>query len=328
MAATPRVSVVIPAFNAEHYIRETLDSILAQTYSNIEVIVVDDKSTDGTRECVLSYGDRVKYLPLPANSGGCSVPRNEGVKAASGELILFADSDDLSTPTRIAEQVELFRAHPEVGLIFSNYQDFDTSGIDPRTHFDDCPQLTDLIQRLPDASAGIVLSPERSTELLLSENYGSASPIVRREVFDKVGFFDPVLRASEDFEFQYRVASQYPIGLLPKTGWYKRIHRTSMSSNTPNIMRHKILTRRRLLERETVPRRRRKLERMIGGCYFDLAYYYTGRNNALAMKNTLILLRYRPAAVPRLLLRIVLDLLGRDTNGTRGMATSIIRAAQ
>jgi len=328
MAAAPRVSVVIPAFNAEHYIRETLDSILAQTYPDVEIIVVDDKSTDGTRECVLAYGDRVKYLPLPVNSGGCSTPRNEGVMAASGDLILFADSDDLSVPTRIAEQVEFFQAHPEVGLIFSNYQDFDQDGVDPRSHFDDCPQVTALIQQLPDPGAGLVLQPEQSTELLLSENYGSASPIVRRDVFEKVGFFDPVLRASEDFEFQYRVASQYPIGLLPKTGWYKRIHRSSMSSNTPNIMRHKILTRRRILERETVPRRRRKLESMIGRCYFDLAYYQTGRNNALALRHTLLMARYRPLAVPRLLARILLDLLGRDTNGTRGVATSVMRAAQ
>jgi hypothetical protein len=100
-----------------------------------------------------------------------------------------------------------------------------------------------------------------------------------------------------------------------------------MSSNLPNVMRHKILTRRRLLDREPVARRRRKLKRMIGRCYFDLAYHHTGRDNALAIQHAMILLRFRARAVPRLLLRILFDVLGRNTNGTRGMhAVDAVRA--
>src|SRR5712691_12899952 len=104
MSANPLVSVIIPAFNAERFIRQTLDSVLAQTYQNLEVIVVDDGSTDRTRECVLSYRDRVKYL-YEENSGGCSKPRNEGIRAASGALLAFLDADDVMAPHRIAREV-------------------------------------------------------------------------------------------------------------------------------------------------------------------------------------------------------------------------------
>jgi glycosyltransferase involved in cell wall biosynthesis len=122
--AGPLVSVVIPAFNAAKYIRETLDSVLAQTYRPIEIVVVDDGSTDGTREQILAYGDRVRYVWQP-NSGGCSSPRNYGVRMASGEFIAFLDADDLIAPERIAAAVAVMKRRPDVGLAFTNFAHFD-----------------------------------------------------------------------------------------------------------------------------------------------------------------------------------------------------------
>jgi glycosyltransferase involved in cell wall biosynthesis len=308
---TPRVSVIIPAFNAERYIRQTLESIFAQTYPNVEVIVVDDGSTDRTRDEVAAVGARVTYIYQP-NSGGCSKPRNVGMKAATGEFFAFLDSDDLLVPHRLATEVEILMRHPEVGLVFSNYQDFLGDQLMGEGHFETCPILS---QRL--AGEPLVLQSADSTDLLLTENFGSSSPMVRRTVAAAVGEYDETLRASEDYEFQYRVAARYPIAVIPQIGWHKRLHLASMSSNTTNILRHKILTRRRLLNGETVPARRRKLKQRLASLYWELAYYQTGRDNILALKHAFTCLRYRPQPSPKLFLRILLDALGRDTNGTR-----------
>jgi glycosyltransferase involved in cell wall biosynthesis len=85
--------------------------------------VVDDGSTDRTRELLLSHGDRLRYL-YQENSGSCSKPRNAGVKIASGELIAFIDADDIMAPVRIAREVAFLTAHPDVGIVFTNYRDF------------------------------------------------------------------------------------------------------------------------------------------------------------------------------------------------------------
>jgi glycosyltransferase involved in cell wall biosynthesis len=308
----PRVSVIIPAFNAERYIRETLDSVLDQTYPEVEVIVVDDGSTDGTAECVRAYGDSVKYLHQK-NSGGCGSPRNAGMRAATGEFFAFLDSDDVLALERLETEAEFLTRNPEVGMVFSNYRDFQGDRVHDGSHFEECALLS---RRLgpPATAVATVLDSEASTELLLTENFGSSSPMIRRAAAESVGGYDEALRASEDYDFQYRVASRYPIAVIPQIGWYKRLHSGSMSSQTPNIFRHKILTRSRLLATERVPRRRRILKRRLATFHAVLAYYYTGRDNRLAWRHAMSSLQLRPHQSPRLLLRLLFDMIGRDSN--------------
>jgi glycosyltransferase involved in cell wall biosynthesis len=315
-AHNPRVSVIIPAYNAEHFICETVDSVLGQTYANLELIVVDDGSTDRTRELLLSYGNRLRYL-YQENSGSCSKPRNEGVKIASGELIAFIDADDIMAPDRITKEVALFSRHRDLGLVFTNYRDFEAGKTAEQGHFEACPQLSALLGRMPGDELGMVLESEHSTELLLTENFGSSSPMVRRAVLDAVGGYDQVYTPSDDVEFTYRVSSAYKIGLIPSVGWDKREHPTNMSANIPRVLKAKILTRRRMLQLEREPRRRRKLERRLAIMHFDLAYYYTGEHNALAFRHALRSLAFRPWPFPRslfrLFVRLLLDVLGRST---------------
>jgi glycosyltransferase involved in cell wall biosynthesis len=316
MVQVPRVSVIIPAYNAERYIRDTLGSVLAQTYPNIEVIVVDDGSRDGTADVVRSFGARVRYVKQE-NSGGCGRPRNHGMRVATGDMFVFIDSDDLMLPERIAREVDVLRLHPGVGMVFSNYRDFEGDHVYDHGHFEGCPILSGRLATLPPGAMHTVLLPSESTELLLTENFGSSSPMVRREAVERVGQFDETLRASEDYEFQYRVASHYCIALIPQVGWHKRLHQGSMSSQTPNILHHKILTRTRLLEIERVPRRRRKLKRRLALLHRELAYHATGRNNRLALKHALTSLRFRPQPNAKLFARLLLDALGLNPNGAR-----------
>jgi glycosyltransferase involved in cell wall biosynthesis len=315
MTPPPRVSVIVPAFNAERFIRETLDSVLAQNYPSLEIIVVDDGSTDETAHQVLSYGPAVKYL-RERNSGGAARPRNVGLQVATGELIAFLDADDVMKPGRIAREVDFLCSRPDVGLVFSNYRDFGAR-IEPTPHFESCPLLARRLAAREDIES-LILEPMDSTELLLTENFGSSSPMVRREVALAVGGYDELSIPSEDFDFQFRVASRYRIGLMRTVGWSKRDHPTNLSANTPRVLERKIAVRRRILDSETIGRRRRKLKRKIADCHADLAYFYTGRNNAMALRHLLSSLRLTGAVRARLVARLALDLVGRNTNNLRG----------
>lgn len=113
----PLVSICIGVYNREQYIRETLDSVFAQTYSNIEVIVVDDASTDGTVEVVRGYGDRVRLIQRAENSRCADIPRAEAVRAAKGEWCALLDSDDTWEANKLERQVAWAAQHPEWGMI-------------------------------------------------------------------------------------------------------------------------------------------------------------------------------------------------------------------
>lgn len=114
------VSVIIPAYNGASYIGEAIDSVLAQTYNNYEIIVVDDGSTDNTSQIVRAYGDRVHYIYQ--ENQGVAVSRNQGIRASQGEYIAFLDQDDLFFPNKLFEQLFCFELHPEAGIIHSGWQ--------------------------------------------------------------------------------------------------------------------------------------------------------------------------------------------------------------
>ena len=117
-ASSPKVSVIIPAYNASKFIREAINSVLNQTYKDYEIIVVDgrDGSTDNTREIVAEYGDAVRYFRQ--EDRGLSDARNKGILNSKGEYIAFLDSDDLWSENKLALQVEFLDSHRDVGLVF------------------------------------------------------------------------------------------------------------------------------------------------------------------------------------------------------------------
>src|SRR5579864_8740685 len=115
----PQVSVVIPAYNAARFLGDAIQSVLNQTYSNFEVVVVNDGSTDDTESVVRSFGDRLFYVKQ-ANKG-VSAARNEGIKRARGQYVAFLDSDDVWLPTKLAEQIPFLEQNPEVGLVYSDW---------------------------------------------------------------------------------------------------------------------------------------------------------------------------------------------------------------
>lgn len=207
------ISVVIPAYNAERWIGEALDSVLAQTYPPTEVIVVDDGSTDGTRSVIQRYAGRVNYLYQ--ENRGQAAARNAGIRAAIGEYIAFIDADDLWQAEKLALQVEKLKEGYE--WVICNFANFDDS-----TH-----QLVDMPKLK--LYEGDVLE-----QLFLICFIGSPTPVVKRDIFDKVGGFDesPSLLFGEDWEMWLRIAASYPLGVVHKTLALHRLHPTSAMAIT------------------------------------------------------------------------------------------------
>src|SRR2546430_1863396 len=123
---TPRVSVIIPAFNSARFLGEAIDSALSQTHTNIEVIVVNDGSTDGTDDLVQRYLHSIRYLKQ--SNRGLSGARNVGFKASSGTFICFLDADDILLPEKFERQLALFEREPDIGIVISGYFDIDSDG--------------------------------------------------------------------------------------------------------------------------------------------------------------------------------------------------------
>lgn len=161
-----RVSVIIPTYNRSSLLRLTVESVLAQTYPNIEIIVVDDGSTDDTTMMMAQYAGRVTYI-RQANQGGAAA-RNTGIRIATGEYFNFLDHDDLIMPTKIERQVQVLDSRPEVGLVHCGYYYIDESG--------------NLLERVSFLPEGEVLK-----ELICENLVWSGGPLVRRQCLDQVG---------------------------------------------------------------------------------------------------------------------------------------------
>jgi glycosyltransferase involved in cell wall biosynthesis len=165
------VSVIIPAWQAERYVAQAIDSALGQTYRPIEIIVVDDGSTDGTRSIVERYGTAVRYL-YQANTG-IGGARNSGVKASTGEFLGFLDADDLWIEDKLAWQTEALRTNPELDMIFGHVQQFPS------------PELADEVR----SRLRFMAEPAPA--------YLAGTMLIRREAFLRVSSFDSQLQVAE-----------------------------------------------------------------------------------------------------------------------------------
>lgn len=221
------VSVVIPAYNAEATIGDTLRSVRSQTYRNLEILVVDDGSADGTRAIVEAHGsvdDRIRLITQ--ENRGVAAARNVGWQAARAELIAFVDADDLWAPTKIEKQVNVMTAGgSRMGLVYTWF-----SVIDERN--------TIRYKVKGRTIAGDVLR-----EAVLGNFVGHASsPLIRREALLAAGGFDSALRNAgahgcEDLQLYQRVAARFRYGLVAEhlTGY--RVARFRMSSDRPRMLR-------------------------------------------------------------------------------------------
>lgn len=183
----PRASVIIPAYNAARFIGATIDSVLAQTYRDFEIIVVDDGSTDDTAAVLRPYRDRIKYI-YQANQG-VTAAQNAGACLAEGHYVIFSGADDLLLPDQLAIQTRVLDERPEVGLVASGYRVIDENGR--------------LIREVKPWVG-------RPTITLESAVFGGLAPpvavMLRRSWFEQAGGFDPQLAYCEDSDLWARLA--------------------------------------------------------------------------------------------------------------------------
>jgi glycosyltransferase involved in cell wall biosynthesis len=194
----PLVSIIIPTYNRSAAVSEAIDSVLEQTFKDREIIVVDDGSTDNTKELLLlKYGDKIVYV-YQANSGVSSA-RNTGIKTAKGKYIAFLDSDDIWLPDKMAKQIELFETLPDnVGLVYCSVI-HETQG-----------QRTIRWARLRgDVFRERLLNDDRAAIYI-------PSVMIRRECFEKIGLFDEFLRRAEDRDLYLRLTRNYLIDFIEK----------------------------------------------------------------------------------------------------------------
>lgn len=262
----PLVSVVIPTYNCGGLIRETLESVVAQNYAKLEVIVVDDGSTDDTPRIVESFGsDKVRYI-RQANSGGPSRPRNRGIQVARGQYIALIDSDDIMLPGKIACAVALLDQEPDLGFIFTNFVKFDESrGPYPGAFLDTYEHFKSLPKKEV-GKACYVIRAAAAYDGLISENYvGTSSVVIRKTVFDRVGLFDESIAGPEDFDMWLRVTSLYNIGFIDMIGHRYRVRTESITTRgDKRLIPHKVKILERELERPNLPSPvRTKLKRKL-----------------------------------------------------------------
>ncbi len=223
----PQVSVIVPTYNRACLLKEALDSVLAQSYGNVELIVVDDGSTDHTRRLLASYGDRITVLFQP--NTGVSAARNHGIQAASGDLIALLDSDDYWLPEKLAAQIDFFKATPQA-MICQTEEIWIRNGVrvNPKRHH---RKLSGMIFQ---ASLPLCLiSP--------------SAVMVRKSLLDEVGLFDEDLPACEDYDLWLRITWKYPVHLISAPLVLKRGGHADQLSRLPQLDKYRIRSITRML---------------------------------------------------------------------------------
>jgi glycosyltransferase involved in cell wall biosynthesis len=204
----PTVTVVIPVYNGERYIREALESVFAQTFRDYEVLCINDGSTDRSAALLMSYGERVRVVHQ--ENAGQSAARNAGVALARGEYIAFLDQDDRWYRSKLEQQVAVLASASNVVLVHCNYDQVDAEG------------------RMLQAGAGLVeraLALASPLGLLIGDALILPSAMcVRRDALQRVGGFDAELRGFEDFDLMARLKPQGRFVLVHESRMAHRLH--------------------------------------------------------------------------------------------------------
>jgi len=217
------ITVVIPAFNAVRYLAEAIDSIRAQGAFALEILVVDDGSTDGTAELASGLGADVRVIRQP--NGGAAAARNTGIAAASGDLVGFLDADDLWPPGRLALLVGYLRERPGLSMVVGRIQIVRATGPDGHE------------------SALAPAGPPWH-----APSFGAG--LFRPEVFTQVGALDATLPAGEDLDWFIRAREQdVPTAVVEETTLWYRLHGENLTSGADPIRRRMLLALKRSLDR-------------------------------------------------------------------------------
>jgi glycosyltransferase involved in cell wall biosynthesis len=349
----PLVSVAIPVYNGESTVAQAINSLLDQTYPDLEIIVVDDGSTDGTWGVLQSFGASIKAIRQ--SNGGIAAARNTGVQAANGEFIALMDHDDLCEPERISVQVRFLMERRQVVLCCSDFSAFaDTgpiSGSHIANYYSSCSAnrggviarysdrgKLDISDSLPTVPSHAVVVPvyfgQVYDELALGNFVHPPTVMFRRGVLENAGPFEPGTRSSADWAWLVKVSRIGAIGFIDRPLLKYRLSATQMSALRDPTDALKVA--RRICERDPalVGRQPRRFRKFFGELTAEAADEKADKQpvEAFSLLATSIF-RYRTWSrqtprtlfkilAPRLLLQFLRALRERRGNGTDARAVS------
>ena len=217
MSSRPLVSVIIPVFNGTNYLADAVESVLEQTYENVELLVVDDGSTNGTWELIQSFDDRVRGIHK--KNGGVATALNRGIEAANGSYIAWLSHDDLFLPNKLQLQVAYLEEIAEACACYTDFRVIDSHGMTLRD----------------------VVTPSLSRAELRRHLFGhmfinGSTMLIDRECFDRLGGFREDLKTTQDAEMWFRILDHWEIGRVPEILGLQRTHPGQGSQETgPHI---------------------------------------------------------------------------------------------
>ncbi|CAN5513579.1 hypothetical protein BH10ACI3_BH10ACI3_21940 [soil metagenome] len=274
------VSVVIPNYNYAQYLSEAINSVLDQTYPDVEIIVVDDGSSDASKEILLSYGNRIETV-LQQNQG-VAAARNNGVKASSGEFIAFLDADDLWGAEKTEKQVNCFRNDEKLGLVHVGVSEIDSNG----------NSIGDKLE----GGEGKMWQ-----ELLLFSGKGilggGSGVMMPRTIFDEVGGFDERLSTSADWDLYFQISSRFEVGFVREPLLKYRVHNSNMHANIDVMERDMTLAFEKAFHPES-PDLSAIKRRAFGSLHQNLAgSYFVARDYLPFIKHSLWSLAFNPGNI-------------------------------
>ncbi len=289
---TPSVSVIIPAYNAERFILEALHSIDAQHYSPLEILLIDDGSTDKTVDLVQRLAPQVRIIRQP--NGGASSARNTGLREATGEFICFLDADDGWFPGKLAAQTAYLNAHPSVGIVYHEWHIWkpDASGVFHRPTLVDSKIARDGI--VPDLSGWIY------HKLLMDCEVHTSTVMMRSSIAKDIGFFNTDLITGEDYDYWLRASRHCEIHKLAATFSCYRSTTTGLTAQ-PTIRNneYEVIKRAIKLWGRTSPDgttvSKAAIQQRLANLAFGFGYLHYHRGSAKIARNAfLVSLRHDP----------------------------------
>jgi glycosyltransferase involved in cell wall biosynthesis len=264
----PRCSIVIPAYNVESFVGQAIESALAQSYRDTEVIVVNDGSTDGTAAAIDPFLGRITCLEQP--NRGPSAARNRALRESTGEYVAMLDADDFWLPHRLARMVAYLEDHPEFGFATSDAFLFNDSEPPSETYYGHVKR-----------HAGMRFHADDQLYWILQYNFIYAAAVVRRELFERYGNFDESVRTCEDWDLWIRfITAGERAGLLAEPLANYRVRRGSLSYDRARLYRDALT----ILERALVSPAVKAVPGLAGSVFFTQGAHALAQGDHKAAK--------------------------------------------
>lgn len=236
MKDSPKVSVVMPVYNGERYLQESIESILNQTFNDFEFLIVNDCSTDQSEEIIRRYANKDNRIHLIINPKnlGIAEATNIGIANAHGEYIALMDQDDISLPERFEKEISFLETHPDVAVLGSNIRVLKEDG-----------QLHDRHAVLE--TPGLV-----RWGLLFGNQIQNPTVMIQKNIFSKHGFAYENYMPTQDYQLWLRLSAKFNMANLPDSLLIHRLHNASASVNMRNLLSPNLLQMRKVFIKENL----------------------------------------------------------------------------